>query len=134
MEQEIEPAPFLFNARKRGLKLVRLANIAGNDDWTFEPLGERAQVRLCPRIEIGDREFRASLADDFCAPECDAVLIGDPNDKPFLPAPEFMTPMLSPYITGSESLGGPSSRHRARAIGSVDVRGHDDHFSEAPVG
>jgi hypothetical protein len=61
MEQEIEPAPFLLDARERGLKLARLANIAGNGDSTFEPLGERAHVRLCLRIEIGDCEFRASL-------------------------------------------------------------------------
>src|SRR5208337_5672127 len=81
MQQKIEPAPLLANAREHRLKLTWLPHVARNDDRALEFFGKRADVRLRLRIEIGDGEVCAGIAQRLTAIG-DAMLVGDTGDEP----------------------------------------------------
>src|SRR5271157_1941467 len=83
MQQKIEPAPPLADPREPRLKLPWFAHVASDDDRALEFFGQWADVRLRLRIEIGDGEVCAGIAQRLRTAIGDAVLVGDTGDEPF---------------------------------------------------
>lgn len=81
MQQEIEPAPVLLDAREHGLELARNAHVAGHDHRGTQRVGDRLHEGQRLLVEIGDGEFCARLPEGRGATGGDAVLVGDADDE-----------------------------------------------------
>jgi hypothetical protein len=83
MQQEIETAPIIPDAREYRCELTGLAHLAPHNDRALEALGERADVGLRLRIQVRDGKVGAGAAKRAGATIGYAVVVGDADDQSF---------------------------------------------------
>jgi hypothetical protein len=91
VNDEVEPAPGLFQMRENGLDRLRLGHVAMTADDGVQFRGERFDALLQRVALIGEGQLRALFGAGFRNAPCDGLVVGKADDEAALAFHEART-------------------------------------------